>query len=100
MALRGVVRCRAGAVTRTGVWYGPGSAKRHEECRIASGTPQSACGRIALGLNYFIAGGFAAEASNEDRDHRRRTGRPLRRDFAEETATAGRHYGVRAQPRR
>jgi hypothetical protein len=32
------VRCRAGVVTNTGVWYGPGSAKRHEECRIASGT--------------------------------------------------------------
>ena len=32
------VRCRAGAVTNAGVWYGPGSAKRHEECRIASGT--------------------------------------------------------------
>ena len=26
------VRCRAGAVTNTGVWYGPGSAERHEEC--------------------------------------------------------------------
>jgi hypothetical protein len=28
-ALRGVVRCRAGAVTERGVWYGPGSAKQH-----------------------------------------------------------------------
>ena len=24
-------------VERTGVWYGPGSAERHEECRTASG---------------------------------------------------------------
>src|SRR4051812_47288423 len=38
MALRGAVRCRAGVVTCAGVWYGPGSAKRHEECRIASAT--------------------------------------------------------------
>jgi hypothetical protein len=34
----GAVRRRAGAVTNSGVWYGPGSAKRLEECRIASGT--------------------------------------------------------------
>jgi hypothetical protein len=27
--LRGVVRCRAGAVPSAGVWYGPGSAKHH-----------------------------------------------------------------------
>src|SRR6202000_121417 len=33
-----VVRCRAGAVTNAGAWYGPGSAERHEECRTASGT--------------------------------------------------------------
>ena len=33
-----LVRCRAGAVANSGVWYGPGSAKRHEECRIAPGT--------------------------------------------------------------
>src|ERR1700712_4559033 len=39
--LHGVVRCRAGAVTNSGVWYGPGSAKRHEECRIAPGTRAS-----------------------------------------------------------
>src|ERR1700754_3875276 len=26
------------AVTNSGVWYGPGSAERHEECRPASGT--------------------------------------------------------------
>jgi hypothetical protein len=32
------VRCRAGAVTNAGAWYGPGSAERHEECRTASGT--------------------------------------------------------------
>src|ERR1700712_163821 len=32
------VRCRAGAVANAGVWYGPGSAERHEECRTASGT--------------------------------------------------------------
>src|SRR3954447_18295756 len=32
------VRCRAGAVTNSGAWYGPGSAERHEECRTASGT--------------------------------------------------------------
>ena len=32
------VRCRAGAVTNTSTRYGPGSAKRHEECRIAPGT--------------------------------------------------------------
>src|ERR1700716_1494167 len=32
------VRCRAGAVTSVGAWYGPGSAGRHEECRTASGT--------------------------------------------------------------
>src|SRR4051794_23786234 len=38
VALRGAVRCRAGAVTNAGVWYGPGSAERHEECRTASGT--------------------------------------------------------------
>src|SRR3979490_1176436 len=36
--LHGVVRCKAGAVTSAGVWYGPGSAERHEECRTASGT--------------------------------------------------------------
>jgi hypothetical protein len=35
---RGVVRCRAGAVTNAGAWYGPGSAERHEECRTAPGT--------------------------------------------------------------
>jgi hypothetical protein len=28
VALRGAVRCRAGAVQSTGVWYGPGSAKQ------------------------------------------------------------------------
>src|SRR5882757_5915490 len=28
---------RTGTVTNTGVWYGPGSAERHEECRTASG---------------------------------------------------------------
>src|SRR3954453_2601061 len=33
----GTVRCRAGVVTNSGVWYGPGSAERHEECRTASG---------------------------------------------------------------
>ena len=27
--LGGVVRCRAGAVTNDGAWYGPGSAKHH-----------------------------------------------------------------------
>ena len=37
----GAVRCRAGVVTSAGVWYGPGSAERHEECRTASGTPVS-----------------------------------------------------------
>src|ERR1700754_1935991 len=42
VALRGAVRCRAGAVTSAGVWYGPGSAERHEECRTASGTRFSA----------------------------------------------------------
>src|SRR5436305_13341093 len=31
MVLHGVVRCRAGAVTSAGVWYGPGSAKQAEE---------------------------------------------------------------------
>src|SRR5882672_3650973 len=36
--LHGVVRCRAGAVANSGVWYGPGPAQRHEECRSASGT--------------------------------------------------------------
>src|SRR4051812_42507515 len=36
-ALRGAVRCRAGAITNAGAWYGPGSAERHEECRTASG---------------------------------------------------------------
>src|SRR4051794_23541026 len=36
------VRCRAGAVTSAGVWYGPGSAEQHEECRTASGTRASA----------------------------------------------------------
>src|SRR5207237_10013016 len=39
--LRGVVRCRAGAVAKAGVWYGPGSAKqrsaRATRC-IAPGT--------------------------------------------------------------
>src|SRR4051794_4763537 len=38
MALRGVVRCRAGAVRNSGVRDGPGSAEQHEECRTASGT--------------------------------------------------------------
>src|SRR4051794_6883718 len=38
VALREAVRCRAGAVMDAGVWYGPGSAERHEECRTASGT--------------------------------------------------------------
>jgi uncharacterized protein (TIGR00645 family) len=33
-----VMRCRAGAVANAGIWYGPGSAERHEECRTASGT--------------------------------------------------------------
>src|SRR5438874_1980230 len=45
----GVVRCRAGAVTNAGAWYGPGSAKRHQECRIASGTrycPAAALPRV------------------------------------------------------
>jgi len=32
------MRCTAGAVAHAGVWYGPGSAERHEECRAASGT--------------------------------------------------------------
>ena len=27
--------------TKRGVWYGPGSAERHEECRTASGTRDS-----------------------------------------------------------
>jgi hypothetical protein len=36
--LFGVLRCRAGAVTKSGVRYGPGSAERHEECRTAPGT--------------------------------------------------------------
>src|SRR3954464_4559583 len=39
--LHGAVRCRAGAVTDAGAWYGPGSAERHEECRNASGTQSS-----------------------------------------------------------
>jgi hypothetical protein len=39
-AQREAVRCRAGAVTNAGVWYGPGSAERHEECRTASGTQE------------------------------------------------------------
>src|SRR6267378_7111589 len=39
--LHGVVRCRAGVVTHAGVWNGPGSAERHEECRTASGTRES-----------------------------------------------------------
>src|SRR3954464_15852874 len=30
----GVVRCRAGAVTNTGVWCGPGSAERHETAML------------------------------------------------------------------
>src|ERR1700712_2426715 len=34
----GAVRCRAGAVTNSGVWYGPGSAKQREERCIAPGT--------------------------------------------------------------
>ena len=29
------MRCRAGAVADTGVWHGPASAERHEECRTA-----------------------------------------------------------------
>ena len=33
-----MVRCRAGAVTNAGVWYGPGSAKQREERCIAPGT--------------------------------------------------------------
>src|SRR5436305_7791949 len=38
VALREAVRCRAGAATSSGAWYGPGSAERHGECRTASGT--------------------------------------------------------------
>src|SRR3954470_10162080 len=48
VALRGAVRCRAGAVTRHGVWYGPGSAERHEECRTASGTRVSILHAVAV----------------------------------------------------
>src|SRR6185369_9206766 len=42
VTLREAVRCRAGAVPSAGVWYGPGSAERHEECRPASGIRSSA----------------------------------------------------------
>src|SRR3954447_23084297 len=38
VALRVAVRCRAGVVTNSGAWYGPGSAKQREERRTASGT--------------------------------------------------------------
>src|SRR5436305_12178372 len=38
VALRGAVRCRAGAVTNAGAWYGPGSAQQREERCTASGT--------------------------------------------------------------
>src|SRR6201991_818764 len=38
VALRGAVRCRAGAVPNSGVWYGPGSAQQREERCSASGT--------------------------------------------------------------
>ena len=37
VALREAVRCRAGAVTNAGAWYGPGSAKQREERCIAPG---------------------------------------------------------------
>jgi hypothetical protein len=45
---------RAGTVTNAGVWYGPGSAKRHEECGIAPGTLKQ------LRLLQWFATGFAA----------------------------------------
>ena len=37
----GAVRCRAGAATNAGAWYGPGSAKQREERCIAPGTRTS-----------------------------------------------------------
>src|ERR1700733_14670372 len=43
------VRCRAGAVTNSGAWYGPGSAERHEECRTASGTRWCMPRRVSSG---------------------------------------------------
>src|SRR5436305_4470017 len=57
-----VVRCRAGAVTDTGVWYGPGSAERHvrdafasRKCRTASGTQgQTMPQTITRGIKAMI----------------------------------------------
>src|SRR4051812_35744334 len=48
------VRCRAGAVTNAGVWYGPGSAERHEECRTASGTRKKSILRRLLAVGVAL----------------------------------------------
>src|ERR1700712_5198071 len=48
------VRCRVGGVTNSGVWYGPGSAERHEECRAASGTRETSQRGID-GVGVFLA---------------------------------------------
>jgi hypothetical protein len=55
-ALRGALRCQAGAVTGVGARYGPGSAERHEGCRTASGTLQSIRGNIDHGLRKGLRG--------------------------------------------
>src|SRR3977135_1504535 len=55
VALREAVRCRAGAVADAGVWYGPGSAERHEECRTASGTQTPWTYRSAHGASLTVS---------------------------------------------
>src|SRR3954451_13581968 len=62
----GAVRCRAGAVTSAGVWYGPGSAERHEECRTASGTRGGARSRLNSILRRLLAVGVASRRACEN----------------------------------
>src|SRR5207237_1436183 len=68
--LRGVVRCRAGAVAKAGVWYGPGSAKqrsaRATRC-IAPGTRELVDmpmlpleGRTVIAVEQAVAAPFCS----------------------------------------
>jgi hypothetical protein len=50
MALREAVRCRAGAATSAGIWYGPGSAEQREERCTASGTRLNYAGLTGLAM--------------------------------------------------
>src|SRR3954465_668840 len=52
-AQREAVRCRAGAVTSAGVWYGPGAAKQREERCIAPGTRSASRGLDVI-LQRFL----------------------------------------------